>query len=42
MNVKYYVDGACQKNGTPQAIGGYGMVCIDEDNIIDQKQEFFQ
>lgn len=42
MNVKYYVDGACQKNGTPQAVGGYGMVCIDEDNIIDQKQEFFQ
>lgn len=41
MSLRYYVDGACSGNGTVNATGGYGMVCIRDDDIIDQKQEFF-
>lgn len=41
MNIKYYVDGACQKNGTPQAVGGFGMICLQDDTIIYQQQKFF-
>ena len=36
----YYTDGACSKNGTAQAIGGFGVVEIDnDDNLIWQFQD---
>lgn len=36
----YYTDGACSKNGTAQAIGGFGVVEVDkDDNIIWQFQD---
>lgn len=35
----YYTDGACSKNGTAQATGGFGVVEIDDDdNLIWQFQ----
>ena len=36
----YYTDGACSKNGTAQATGGFGVVEIDnDDNLIWQFQD---
>ena len=36
----YYTDGACSKNGTVQATGGFGVVEIDDnDNLIWQFQD---
>ena len=36
----YYTDGACSKNGTAQATGGFGIVEIDnDDNLIWQFQD---
>ncbi len=36
----YYTDGACSKNGTAQATGGFGVIEIDnDDNLIWQFQD---
>ena len=36
----YYTDGACSKNGTARATGGFGVVEIDnDDNLIWQFQD---
>lgn len=42
MGITYYTDGACSKNGSKNATGGFGMVCVkDNEYIVDQKQQFF-
>ena len=42
MKPIWYTDGACSKNGSSDATGGFGVVCIDEDTsaILYQYQEF--
>jgi len=31
MRPVWYTDGACSKNGNPDAIGGWGAICVDLD-----------
>ena len=40
MKPIWYTDGACSKNGSSDATGGFGVVCIDEDTsaILYQRQ----
>ena len=38
--ITLYVDGACSKNGREGAHGGFGVVVVEDDNIIDAYQEF--
>lgn len=38
--IKIYTDGACSKNGREGAHGGFGVVVVEDDNIIDAHQEF--
>ena len=40
MSRTYYTDGACSGNGSDKASGGYGVVEVDENNIIWQDQDF--
>lgn len=42
MRPIWYTDGACSNNGSSNATGGFGVVCIDEDTgaILYQYQEF--
>ena len=40
MSRTYYTDGACSGNGSDNASGGYGVVEVDENNIIWQDQGF--
>ena len=40
MSRTYYTDGACSSNGSDKAAGGYGVVEVDENNIIWQDQDF--
>ena len=40
MSRTYYTDGACSGNGSDKASGGYGVVEVDENNIIWQDQGF--
>ena len=38
--ITIYTDGACSKNGSKDAKGGFGVVVVEDDKIIDAYQEF--
>lgn len=42
MGIVYYTDGACSRNGSKDATGGFGMICIkDNTDILYQEQQFY-